>query len=98
MVCGELGGGPARERSVPSDASATRGGGETVPVPLVECTLTIAKACTLRLMCAAWAARMLSAGRRKSYWRVCGRRLRGRVMVGALLVWTPGAVAAGFRR
>jgi hypothetical protein len=45
MVCGELGGGPARERSVPSDASATRGGGETVPVPLVECTLTIAKAC-----------------------------------------------------
>ena len=44
MVCGELGGGPARERSVPSDASATRGGGETVPVPLVECTLTVAKA------------------------------------------------------
>jgi hypothetical protein len=45
MVCGELDGGPARERSVPSDASATRGGGETVPVPLVECTLTVAKAC-----------------------------------------------------
>ena len=44
MVCGELGGGPARERSVPSDASATRGGGETVPVPLIECTLTVAKA------------------------------------------------------
>lgn len=41
MVCGL--GGPARERSVPSDASATRGGGETVP--LVECTLTVAKAC-----------------------------------------------------
>ena len=39
MVCGL--GGPARERSVPSDASATRGGGETVPP--VECSLTVAK-------------------------------------------------------
>jgi len=45
MVCGELGS-PARERSVPSEASATRGGGETVPVLLVECTLTVAKVCT----------------------------------------------------
>lgn len=42
MVCGL--GGPARERSVPSDASATRVGGETVP--LVECSLTVANACT----------------------------------------------------
>jgi len=46
MVCGELGGGPARARSVPSDASAKRGGGETVPVPLVEYALTAAKAGT----------------------------------------------------
>src|SRR6266436_16859 len=45
MVCGELGGGPPRARSVPRDASATRGGGETVPVPLVECTLTVVKTC-----------------------------------------------------
>ena len=42
MVCGL--GGPARERSVPSDASATRGGGDTVPI--VECSLTVAKAGT----------------------------------------------------
>jgi hypothetical protein len=41
IVCG-LGGGPARRRSVPSDASAARGGGETVP--LVECAFTAAKA------------------------------------------------------
>jgi hypothetical protein len=44
IVCGELGDGPARERSVPRDASATRGGGDTVPVPLIECTLTVVKA------------------------------------------------------
>lgn len=42
MVCGL--GGLTRERSVPSDASATRGGGETVP--LVECSFTVAKAGT----------------------------------------------------
>jgi hypothetical protein len=40
IVCGL--GGPARERNVPSDASATRGGGETVP--FVEWVLTDAKA------------------------------------------------------
>lgn len=31
-VCGLLGGPDARERSVPSDASAARGGSETVPL------------------------------------------------------------------
>jgi hypothetical protein len=42
-VCWLLGGPAAtRERSVPSDASAARGGSETVP--LVECVLTVAKA------------------------------------------------------
>jgi hypothetical protein len=40
IVCGL--GGPARRRSVPSDASAARGGSETVP--LVECALTVTKA------------------------------------------------------
>jgi hypothetical protein len=42
MVCGLDG--VARRRSVPSDASAARLGGETVP--LVECVLTVAKAGT----------------------------------------------------
>jgi hypothetical protein len=41
-VCGLLGGPDPRERNVPSDASATRGGSETVP--LVECALTVANA------------------------------------------------------
>ena len=43
-VCGLLGGPGARARSVPSDASAARGGSETVP--LVECAFTVAKAST----------------------------------------------------
>jgi hypothetical protein len=42
MVCGRLGGPDPRERNVPSDASAARGGSETVT--LVECTLTVANA------------------------------------------------------
>ena len=44
MVCGLLLGAPApvRERSVPSDASAARGGSETVP--LGECALMVANA------------------------------------------------------
>jgi hypothetical protein len=42
MVCGLSG--LTRERNVPSDASATRGGGETVL--LVECSFTVAKAGT----------------------------------------------------
>jgi hypothetical protein len=41
-VCGLLGGADPRERNVPSDASAARGGSETVP--LVECALTVANA------------------------------------------------------
>jgi hypothetical protein len=41
-VCGLLGGPDPRERNVPSDASAARGGSETVP--LVECALTVANA------------------------------------------------------
>jgi hypothetical protein len=44
MVCGLEGPPGPRQRSVPSDASAARGGGETVP--LVESAFTVAKAAT----------------------------------------------------